>query len=119
MIAPHLLGDLPGMISLALIPALLWSIDRLLRVNRPADGLIVALITAGLALTDLPRARCRLGARRRADRVEQRRDSAGLLLALGSGALGIALAACFWLPALVEADAVQWYRPSAHRSPTR
>ncbi len=103
---PQLLGDLPGMIGLALIPALLWSVDRLLRVNRPSDVLIVGLITAGLAFTDLRALgigwliaivliEWNHGAIRRS------------ALALGSGAVGIALAACFWLPALVEADAVR------------
>ncbi len=110
---PHLLGDLPGMISLALIPALLWSVDRLLRVNRPSDPLIVGLITAGLAFTD-PRAlgigwligvviiAWNHGAIRRST------------LALGGGTIGVALAACFWLPALIEASAVQMIaRPRA------
>ncbi len=110
---PHLLGDLPGMISLALIPALFWSVDRLLRVNRPADVLIIALITAGLAFTDL-RA---LGVGWLIAVLLIEWNSGALrqpALALISGVLGFALAACFWLPALVEANAVQMIaRPRA------
>ena len=103
---PHLLGDLPGMISLALLPGLLWSIDRLLNSNRPSDVLIIGLITAGLMFTD-PRVLA-IGWAIAVVLMEWNhgaiRRSA---LVLTSGVLGAAAAACFWLPALVEASAVQ------------
>ncbi len=108
LVAPHLLGDLPGVLSLALIPALLWSIDRLLRVNRPFDLLYVAVITAGLVLTDVPSA------------IVGWLLAAALIaysasefprwhLALGAGVLGVGLAGFYWVPALAETGAVQWF----------
>ena len=108
LVAPHLLGDLPGVISLALLPALLWSVDRLLRANRRFDFAYVVLITTGLLLTDV-RAACVAWALAIAFLAWDRTDFRRWLLPLGAGLLGTLLAAHFWLPALAEADAVQWY----------
>ncbi|MEP7291781.1 MAG: 6-pyruvoyl-tetrahydropterin synthase-related protein [Chloroflexota bacterium] len=106
--APHLLGDLPGVISLALIPALLWSTDRLLRANRPLDLVYLALITAALFLTDVPAALVG-GLLASALVLYSRPPRSDYYRALSAGVLGIGVAACYWLPALVEADAVQWF----------
>ncbi len=113
LVAPHLLGDLPGMIGLALLPALLWSIDRLLQINRPFDLLYVALISAGLLLTDVHIAMA--GWLLAAALVAfSRQRFPRWYLALAAGLLSVGLAAFYWLPALAEADAVQWYvRPDA------
>lgn len=108
LVAPHLLGDLPGVISLALIPALLWGVDRLLHVNHPFDLLYVALTTAALALTDVPAALVGwllAAALIGASRPEFRR----WYLVLGAGVLGVGLAGCYWVPALAEMQAIQWY----------
>lgn len=111
--APHVLGDLPGVMCLALIPALLWSVERLLRLNRPYDLAYVALITAALVLTDIPAAIIgwTLAA---ALMASDSGDYGRWYLVFGGCALGVAAAGCFWLPALAEADAVQWVeRPRA------
>ncbi len=106
--APHLLGDLPGVISLALIPALLWSVDRLLRSNRPLDFPSVALITAALLLTDIPAALV-AWAIVFVMLVWDRPDYSRWYYPLIAGLVGALLSAYFWLPLIAEADAVQWY----------
>ncbi|MEO8396111.1 MAG: 6-pyruvoyl-tetrahydropterin synthase-related protein, partial [Chloroflexota bacterium] len=106
--APHLLGDLPGVISLALIPALLWSTDRLLRANRPFDFPTLVLITTALLLTDV-RAALVGWALVLVLLVWDRPDHPRRWFhPIGAGLLGTLLAAYFWLPVLAEADAVQW-----------
>ncbi len=106
--APYILGDLPGVMTAALIPALLWSTDRLF-LNRPGNILLTALFTSALCLTSI------------------RGLAAGLALAtlmivtsrqrvkwvniVGSFAIGIGIASFYWLPALLEQDAIFWRAP--------
>ncbi len=104
--APQVLGDLPGAICLMLIPALLWSVDRLLRHHRPVDQVYVALITGALLLTNLPAA---LVGGLIAAALVAWSNYRRWVPVLVAGGLGIGLAACYWLPALAEADAVNWY----------
>lgn len=112
--APHLLGDLPGTISLALVPALLWSVDRLLSANRPLDVAYVTLISAALILTK-PSAALAAWGLSAAFVVYAGVDRGSLLRLLSALALGVLAAACYWLPAVVEASAVDWYaRPFAY-----
>ncbi len=114
MTAPHILGDLPGVVALALLPTLLWAIDRLLILNRPHDIALVTLTFAALLLTS-PRdavpavalATLLLGWH-----IWARHRSARWYLVAAAIVLGIGLAAFFWLPALLEQDAVQWRAPS-------
>ena len=96
------------MISLALIPALLWSVDRLLRSNRPLDFPSVTLITAALLLTDVSAALV-AWAIALILLVWYRPDYPHWYYPLGAGLLGALLSAYFWLPLVAEADAVQWY----------
>ncbi len=106
--APYLLGDLPGVICLMLIPALLWSVDRLLHLNQPLDLLYVAAVTAALLLTDVPAAI--VGWTLAAALLASNTGAyARWYLVIGAGLIGVGLAGCFWLPALLEADAVQWF----------
>lgn len=51
--APHILGDLQQMLALALLPALLWGINRLLTINNSFDFFLTTLISTALVLTDL------------------------------------------------------------------
>lgn len=107
LVAPHVLGDLPGAMCLGLIPALFWSVERLLRVNRPLDMLNVALVTAALLLTDIPAAI--IGWTLAAALIAwNSADYPRWYLALGASVMGIGIAGCYWLPALAEADLVQW-----------
>lgn len=110
LVAPQVLGDLPGVISLALIPTLLWAIDRLITANRPSDVILVAFSTAGLGLTSIRATFVGLlvagiFALWAGWRVGQPRAILRVLLGI---LLGIGLAGFYWLPALLEHDAVHW-----------
>ena len=108
--APHILGDLPGVVALALLPSMLWGANRLLLLNRTSDFLITALIGCGLILTDVKIAivtSCLvLGLIIRHIAVKNKRRPPAFVLL--SGVFSIGLASFFWLPALLERDAVQW-----------
>jgi len=108
--APHILGDLPGVMTFALMPALLWSIDRLLIRNLPLDILLVALTTCALYLTSFRGAIVStvlaviliLWHWRT---VKARMPWARILM---SYVLGVGIAGFFWIPALLEQDVIQW-----------
>jgi len=110
LIAPHILGDLPSVIALALLPAFLWSIDRLITWNRPSDVLFVALFSASLWLTQPPIMVVGLslcGAliiwnrRFEKQRIRWHLITIGLLL-------GIGCAGFYWIPAWLEQGVVRW-----------
>lgn len=107
---PHLLGDLSAALALGLLPGLLAAVNRLLLSNRPIDPLVSSCLMGALLLTDL------------------RISLIGLLLTLmllgwhltfyrqwrfvlpviGALLLGGTVAACFWMPALLEQPHVRW-----------
>ncbi len=113
MIAPHVLGDLPGVMALALIPALLWSVDRLLVLNRAQDFPLVVFITTLLLVTDLRYAAAGLALAllfvvwQILRGIVFRRG----LFALAAFLVGMLLASFYWFPALLEFIEVRW-RPS-------
>jgi hypothetical protein len=113
MVAPHVLGDLPGVMSLALIPALLWSIDRLLVLYRAQDFALVALSTSMLLLTDLRYTAAGAGLTLLFViwHLLQTKSYSRCLFALGAMFVGVLLASFYWFPALLEFTAVHW-RPS-------
>jgi hypothetical protein len=108
--APHVLGDLPGVIGLSLLPALLWCVHRLMSSNRMFDFMLAALSSCALLL------------------VDPKTASVGTILALmlvgyhvsttrniGQGVwtvfaclVGFLLASFYWMPALLEQNAVRW-----------
>lgn len=111
--APFILGDLPGMIALGLIPALLWAVHRLLLLNRALDFALAAGITAALILTD-PRAAVAGSILSAAlliwyslTHTAKRRILLVILALLAGGAA----ASFYWLPALLESDHVTWNEP--------
>lgn len=109
-IAPHALGDLPSVMSLMLLPALLWSIDRLLARNHAPDLLFIALISAGLLLTDPRHALMGfvLGVLYTIWFIwTQDRQARGHLV-LVAFTLGVGISAFYWLPALAERNEVIW-----------
>jgi hypothetical protein len=115
LIAPHLHGDLAGFAGLALIPALLWAVDRLLTAYRPLDPLVVALTCAALFLTDVPSAGFGLALAIllvvwHTLAVDRRAPWGAVALAL---ILGVGIGACFWIPALLEAGEVVWRAPTS------
>jgi hypothetical protein len=108
--APYILGDLPSVMSLMLLPTLLWSVDRLLARNRPPDVAFVALTSAGLLLTHPAQAIVgfSLGSFYMLwFTVTQNRQAAWHLVLVGF-TLGIGMSAFYWLPALAERGGVIW-----------
>jgi hypothetical protein len=108
--APHLLGDLAGTLGLALLPMLLWSVDRLLLRDHSADFLMVALMMALLLLTDvrlaffsLLLALMLIGWHR-----VFYDHFAHWTLAAAALVFGIFLASFYILPALLEQDILRW-----------
>ncbi len=109
--APHILGDLNGVLAMALLPTMMWGVQRLLNINGPFDFALVSLTSSAFLLTDpafwalsqiiliLPvgyYARTATGQRGRILRV---------ILSL---LLGPALAAFYWIPAMLDYDKVRW-----------
>ena len=109
-IAPHVLGDLPSVMSMFLMPALLWSVDRLLAGNRPPDPLFVALATAGLLLTHPSMAIVgfSLSILYTIWFTWSQNWQAPWHLVLAGLILGVGISAFFWLPALSERSEVTW-----------
>jgi hypothetical protein len=112
--APHILGDLPGVLMFAFTPMLLWSVDRLLLCNRPLDILLVALSTSALYLTNPPGAiagsilaiilviwHCRTA-----------HCGNHWLSVVASYALGISISSFYWIPALLEQNFIHWHPPT-------
>lgn len=112
LIAPHLLGDLSIVLALALLPALLCCADRLLLRRRPLDLLLVAMITAALILTNIRLALAGLALVTGLTvwQFIAYRQARGLTVLAGL-LLGIGVAACFWVPALLEQPAIHWRPP--------
>ncbi|MFQ3565636.1 MAG: 6-pyruvoyl-tetrahydropterin synthase-related protein [Aggregatilineales bacterium] len=107
---PHILGDLPSVMGFALLPALLWSTDRLLRRREPIDLILVTLTMAGLFLTHIG---CALtGAALATGFAMMTRTEAGVWRRFGQICVAVILAAglsaFFWLPAAVEHSLVRW-----------
>jgi hypothetical protein len=108
--APHILGDLPGVMGFALLPALMWSVHRLLFSNRSFDFALVILATWGLLLT-VPKVAfvgAILVVMLLIWYVLTQLNKRRALLVLVAGIMGIMMASFYWLPALIEWDAVQW-----------
>lgn len=110
LVAPHVMGDLPGVLSLALLPTLLWAVDRCLLVRRPLDSIFITLSVSALCL------------------ISPRATLVGLILAamlilwhaittcrsdalptvIISGIVGFGIAGFYWIPALLEQQSVVW-----------
>lgn len=106
-VAPHMRGDLPAVVALALLPLMLTLLDRLLSLNRPQDMLLTALATAALALTHLLTAAVGLVLALLLIVYHGRR--APWLTAAAALIGGIGMAAFFWVPAYAEQSWVVWY----------
>jgi hypothetical protein len=110
---PHLLGDLALFLGLALIPLLLWTVNRLLLREQAIDIFIMTIVTAMLVLT-IPRlipqtiilVLLLIGLH-----FSEFRSWDRLIWIAGGWLLGLGLAGFFWLPALLESNHVHWYPP--------
>jgi len=110
---PHILGELPEMMGLALLPLLLWAVNRLLLHNQPSDSAYIALSTAILLVTE-PRyliigvvfSGALIGLHMREHGWSEQATNSVVALFIGT-----LLAAFYWLPALFEQSAIQWQEP--------
>ena len=109
-VAPHIIGDLPDMIALALLPAALWALNRILLLNHSSDALLLAIITAFLILTDLLIAgfTLLLGL---ILLLTQSSSRGRIVLVIFAVLVGIGMASVYWLPAWLEQDLVRWQSP--------
>lgn len=110
LFAPHVMGDLPGVMALALVPLLLWAVNRQLQANHPADFMFTALATAALLLTSpihLPAGWLLCGLLIILH-WREKYPMQPAMMAFFAGCVGISLAAFYWLPALAEYQLVRW-----------
>jgi hypothetical protein len=121
MTAPHILGDLPGIMSMALLPTLLWAMHRLLLRNYVFDFMLVSLISSALLLTDVKMTFA--GAFFSITLIgwyayTQEHKINGFRVFF-AWLVGILLASFFWIPALFEQDAIRWmessFEPITHK----
>lgn len=112
LVAPHVLGDLPGLFGLTLIATLLWSADRLLTANYPLDVLIVALTNAALWFTHPPSGMVGLVLTIMLTLWQRRYQNSRVrwqALLIG-WLLGFGMAGFYWIPAWLESSAIHWQK---------
>lgn len=105
---PQALGDLPLMMSGALLPMILWWVSRMIRINRFQDFLIIALLVFLQTMIDVGMLAVVSAIVLILALVKGRESLSGVIYALISG---VGMAAFFWVPALWERDAVRWVPP--------
>lgn len=117
--APHIMGDLPGMIALALLPAMLSLLDRLLTRNRPQDAFFTAVSMAALTLTHVSMTLVGLvlAAALIAYHIGMRGRRVPRLTSIATLAFGVGLASFFWIPAVVEQNLVTWQLRTSSDAP--
>jgi hypothetical protein len=115
---PIVLGDLPATLSHLMLPFMLWAFDRLLTARQPIDLATSTLATSALVLTDVRFALVGgvLLTVLFAWHASHHRKVT-LYPALASMILGVLIAAFFWLPALLEQNAVQWQYVASRQTP--
>jgi hypothetical protein len=110
LVAPHILGDLPAVLSMALIPTLLWAIDRSLLIERPLDTIFIALSVSALCLTDpqVMLAGLALAMVMMLWHIGTASRRTSLFPIITATAIGIGIASFYWVPSLLEQHAVSW-----------
>ena len=114
-------GDLPLAIGTALLPSLLWVVNRLLKRHQALDFMLIAIIVA-LTIFTVPIVLLQ-GAIAVLVLliVEFKNEPDWTKLAIIAGAIfsGVLMSAFYWLPALLQYNAVTWhealFEPAPHR----
>ncbi|MAS34646.1 MAG: hypothetical protein CL610_11610 [Anaerolineaceae bacterium] len=112
--APYLRGDLAEFLALALLPLLLWSVDHLATDNRPTDFLVTTIVTAALIFCHPPTAAIGLALSALTLIWLTLKARATWVPAVMALAAGVGLSTVYWLPALLEYNAVQWVQQAAN-----
>ena len=111
---PYIRGELSEFLGLALIPLLLWMVDRLLSGPRLFDYVMTAFTAAALVLTHPASALMGIVLATLLALTHQR-PTAWKAAVIATG-IGIGLAVFYWIPALLEQDRVAWI-PSTTPAP--
>lgn len=116
---PYLLGDFALFLGLALIPLLLWIVNRLLLRQQAVDVALLAITTAIFIVTIprlLPQAVLLVFLIVGLD-YAQKPHRERLLTIVAGALLGLGIAAFYWLPAILERNLVNWYPHMMPASP--
>ncbi|MCA0452640.1 MAG: glycosyltransferase family 39 protein [Chloroflexi bacterium] len=107
---PHIQGNMPHMLALALTPALLWAADRTLRNERPQNLLLVVGLAAALLLTDVKNAFMAylLALGYALWLTISFRSYRGFRRLVAGVFLGVIAAGFYWIPAILEQTAIHW-----------
>lgn len=110
MQAPQVLGDLPAVLGTALLPLLLWSIQRQITLNLGFDFALVVLATASLLITDLRYSLCAflLASILLLTYPRRRRIPGTRGATLFAMFLGLLCASFYWIPAWLEQPYIRW-----------
>ncbi len=108
---PHVIGDLPDMMALALLPAVLWAANRVLLLNHSMDAIWLAGLFAALILTDIPFAILTGGLAIILMCITPANRGRYILLSMAM-LCGVGLASIYWLPAWLEHGLVRWQPPA-------
>lgn len=113
---PHAWGDLQTMIALALLPSALWAVVRLGKHNAPLDMALVTTLSALLLLTDPRYAVMELLF---AIPLVLTFSAKSIFNLLTAWFISIIVSTIYWLPAVVEANLVDWLaQPATIQLPT-
>jgi 4-amino-4-deoxy-L-arabinose transferase-like glycosyltransferase len=111
MIGPHVLGDLQGVLATSLTCLLLWCVDSCFLRRRWYDPMVLSFAAAGLCMTSpgafvvgLVIAICWSVWHQQRELTRQ-----ALHWVLSGLVLGIGISSLYWIPALLEAQEVQWF----------
>lgn len=102
---PHAWGDLQTMVALALLPSALWAIVRLGKHNAPLDMALVTFLSALLLLTDPRYALIEIVLAVPLVLTFSAKSIFNLLIAWF---ISIIVGTIYWMPAVVEANLVDW-----------
>lgn len=111
-------GELPVFLAACLMPLWLLSMEIMLRPGRPRMAFVLVMLsTAGLMFT-LPVALLAVAGLFLCRALGNPRlswERAQLPEGITAVVLGLCVAACYWLPAALEASAVSWWSSGIHR----
>ena len=112
---PHIIGDPAQSLAAAVLPALLWSFNRLIYANRQLDWAITTIFFAALILTD-PRYFFAGLLLSTAFSLFESRGLASrrniMFRGLSAAVIGALLTSFYWLPALLEQAYITWQTTS-------
>lgn len=105
---PRVLGDMNEVLALALLPSVLWAVNRLLLRNQAFDFLLIALFSALLLLAAPPYFLIALVLVTVLIAIDEQKTRQKIITISAAIGVGVLCAAFYWLPALAESQAVTW-----------